>query len=410
MDYFWQQPHWPNFTWQSDKLLTPLAAVRRKQGDLLRLVQTLGFEDQLTAFAQHLADDVKNTAEIEGEHPDIESIRSSVARHLGLSTAGLKLPSHAIDNQVEILLDATHHAEEPLTKDRLFAWHRALFPNGSSGLYAIRVGDWRNDVKRVVSGGFGHETVHFEAPPPERIPEEIQHFLAWWNDRSHLLDGLLRAGIAHLYFVTIHPFDNGNGRITRALTDMALAQDDHFNQRYYSLSKTIMANRSAYYEVLETTQRGNGDCTPWLLWFIRTIDSALTEAKQCLQETLFKAITGESIVKSPCPNVNEKSSTGFSTRVKAVSLADSTPGSTKASPVSPVRPPGAKPRTYYRSACYGSFPAPAAAAPPMNSPGRTICRPAPSTEPPSKNSRKLHLREFLFRFSSDYFFSPSLAM
>lgn len=289
MDYFWQQPHWPNFTWQSDKLLTPLAAVRRKQGDLLRLVQTLGFEDQLTAFAQHLADDVKNTAEIEGEHPDIESIRSSVARHLGLSTAGLKLPSHAIDNQVEILLDATHHAEEPLTKDRLFAWHRALFPNGSSGLYAIRVGDWRNDVMRGVSGGFGHETVHFEAPPPERIPEEIQHFLAWWNDRSHLLDGLLRAGIAHLYFVTIHPFDDGNGRITRALTDMALAQDDHFNQRYYSLSKTIMANRSAYYEVLETTQRGNGDCTPWLLWFIRTIDSALTEAKQCLQETLFKA-------------------------------------------------------------------------------------------------------------------------
>ena len=289
MEYLWQQSHWPNFTWQSDELLVPLAAVRKKQGDLLRLVQTLGFEDQLATFALHLSDDVKNTAEIEGEHPDVESIRSSVARHLGLSTAGLKTPSHAIDNQVEILLDATHHAEEPLTENRLFAWHRALFSDGHSGLYAIRVGAWRDDAMQVVSGGFGHETVHYETPPPDRLASEMQQFLDWWNNSSHSLDGLLRAGVAHLYFVTIHPFDDGNGRITRALTDMALAQDDHFNQRYYSLSKAIMANRSDYYDVLETTQRGNGDCTSWLLWFIHAVDSALAESKQCLQETLFKA-------------------------------------------------------------------------------------------------------------------------
>ena len=289
MQYLWQQPIWPTFTWQSDALLVPLAAVRRKQGDLLRLVQTLGLEDQLSTFALHLTDDVKNTAEIEGEHPDVESIRSSVARHLGLSTAGLKAPSHSVDNQVEILLDAVHDAEKPLTKERLFAWHRALFPEGFSGLYAIHVGTWRNEAMQVVSGGLGHETVHFEAPPPERIDGEMQHFLTWWNGASHHLDGLLKAGIAHLYFVTIHPFDDGNGRITRALTDRALAEDDHFNQRYYSLSKAIMANRSDYYDELQAAQRGNGDCTQWLLWFIRTVDSALTESKQSLQETLFKA-------------------------------------------------------------------------------------------------------------------------
>ncbi len=289
MHYLWQSSHWPSFTWKPEHLCAPLAAVRKQQGLLLGTIQSLGFREQLESFAQHLTDDVTNTAAIEGERLDPESIRSSVAHHLGLPTAGLKAPSHSIDNQVEILLDATRTAGEVLTKEHLFAWHRALFPTGYSGLYAVHAGGWREEAMQVVSGAIGHETVHFEAPPPAEVPQEMNRFFAWWNGDSREMDGLLRAAVAHLYFVTIHPFDDGNGRITRALTDRALAEDDHFQQRYYSLSATIMARRSEYYDRLQEAQRGSGDITPWLLWFISIVSDAVAASQQSLQETRFKA-------------------------------------------------------------------------------------------------------------------------
>ena len=291
MHYFWQTTEWPSFKWNIEAIYIPLAAVRKQQGLLLGSLQALGFDEQLESFAHHLTADVSNTAAIEGEHLDPESIRSSVARHLGLPFAGLKTPSHSIDNQVEILLDATHTAGEELTQERLFSWHRALFPTGSSGLYAIHTGCWREDEMQVVSGAIGRETVHFEAPPPKAVPLEMARFLTWWNidSRQSQLDGLIRAAVAHLYFVTIHPFDDGNGRITRALTDRALAEDDHFKQRYYSLSATIMAHRSEYYDQLQSAQHGTGDITPWLLWFIHTVSDAVSASKQCLRETFFKA-------------------------------------------------------------------------------------------------------------------------
>ena len=289
MHFLWESPQWPAFSWQAERLCLPLASVRKQQGWLLGTVQALGFDEQLNSFACHLSDDVNCTAAIEGERLDPESVRSSVAQHLGLPSAGLKAAPHIVDNQVEILLDATRAAGEPLTQETLFIWHRALFPTGYSGLYKIKTGIWRTTEMQVVSGPIGRENVHFEAPPPEIVPREMQRFLKWWNTDSRLLDGLVRAAAAHLYFVTIHPFDDGNGRITRAITDRALAEDDHFHQRYYSLSRSILARRSEYYDALQTAQRGTGDITAWLLWFINAVSGALADSKQSLQETLFKA-------------------------------------------------------------------------------------------------------------------------
>jgi Fic family protein len=252
-------------------------------------MEGLGFEDGLRVYAVAVEEDALQTAAIEGENLDREGVRSSVALHLGLPSAGLRSADRAVDGLVEVLLDATHNHEKLLDKERLCGWHTALFPSGRSGFHPIVVGAWRNESMKVVSGPFGRQSVHYEAPPPERMDAEMASFFAWWKESRNNLDGIIRAALAHLYFVSIHPFDDGNGRLARTITDMALAQDEGMGRRYYSLSAQIMRERDGYYEMLEKIQTGDGDCTEWLLWFITCFERALTTAEATLTVILFKA-------------------------------------------------------------------------------------------------------------------------
>ena len=235
-----------------------------------------------------IEEDAIQTAAIEGENLDREKVRSSIALHLGLPAAGLRPADRVVDGLVEVLLDATHNHAMALTRDRLCGWHGALFPSGRSGFHAIITGAWRDAPMQIVSGAYGKQKIHFEAPPPERLEAEMAAFFTWWGDSQGKLDGILRAALAHLYFVTIHPFDDGNGRLSRAIADMALAQDESIGKRYYSLSAQIMKERDAYYAMLEKTQAGDGDCTEWLLWFIGCFDHALIAAEATLAVILFK--------------------------------------------------------------------------------------------------------------------------
>ena len=287
--YFWEDKNWPKYRWNSEALLQPLADVRRRQGRFLRAMEDLGFEDSLRAYAVATEEDVVQSSAIEGENLDREKVRSSIASHLGLPTAGLRPADRAVDGLVKILLDAIHNHTTPLTQDRLCGWHSALFPSGRSGFKAIMTGAWRNSPMQIVSGAYGKQKIHFEAPPPERMEEEMAAFFSWWEESRRKLDGIIRAALAHLYFVTIHPFDDGNGRLSRAIADMALAQDESCGRRYYSLSAQIMKERIAYYAMLEKTQTGDGECTEWLLWFISCFDRALIEAEATLAAILFKA-------------------------------------------------------------------------------------------------------------------------
>jgi Fic family protein len=260
------------------------------QGKLLSKIQALGIQLSNEAQAEILTEETIKTAAIEGENLDKNSVRSSVARRLGLPTAGLPHPARHIDGLVEVLLDATANHDKPLTAERLKGWQAALFPTGFSGLHRIRVGEWRGpEPMQVVSGPMGLEKVHFEAPPSQRIEEEVAQFIDWWQESRGKLEGLLRAGVAHFRMVTIHPFEDGNGRIARALTDMALAQDERMGKRFYSLSSGIMAERSDYYNILEQTQKGYGDITGWLLWFLGCIQRAIEESLNLIAGTLIKA-------------------------------------------------------------------------------------------------------------------------
>lgn len=287
--YLWQAPTWPNFHWNAERLLQPLAAVRKQQGRFLRAMEDLGFEDGLRAYAVAVEEDAIQTAAIEGESLDREGVRSSVAVHLGLPAAGLRPADRAVDGLVEVLLDATSNHALPLAKERLCGWHATLFPSGRSGFHAIVAGAWRNALLQVISGPYGRRKVHFEAPPPERLETEMTGFFLWWENDRAKLDGVIRAALAHLYFVTVHPFDDGNGRLARTITDMALAQDEGTGRRYYSLSAQIMKERGVYYEMLKKTQSGEGECTDWLLWFISCLDRALVAAEATLAAILFKA-------------------------------------------------------------------------------------------------------------------------
>ena len=269
MKYIWQYGNWPRFTWKSDPLLPLISRARLEQGKLISRISALGLGLNKEAQAEVLIEEAVKTSAIEGERLNRESVRSSVARRLGLSHAGLPAPSRAVDGLVEVLLEATQNYNRPLTAARFKRWQAALFPTGYSGLSRIRAGKWRGShPMRVVSGPVGHEKIHFEAPLGERVEEEMKTFLSWWDSTQGKEDGLLRAGLAHFYFVTVHPFEDGNGRIARALTDMALAQDEKLATRYYSLSSQIMEERNHYYEVLERSQKGHGDLTEWLKWFL----------------------------------------------------------------------------------------------------------------------------------------------
>lgn len=292
MKYIWQNDSWPKLRWDSKVLLSPLGHARLLQGNLLGRVKRLGFQLGEEAQADILTEEAIKTAAIEGERLNPQMVRSSVARHLGLREAGLVPATRSIDGLVEVILDATQKYSKALSMDRLKGWQAALFPSGYSGFHKIRVGQWRGkDPMQVVSGPMGKERIHFEAPPGETVEAEIRQFLRWWeSSRKEDTDGILRAGLAHLYFVIIHPFEDGNGRIARALTDMALAQDEKLQVRYYSLSSQIMEERREYYDILERCTRSNSvDVTKWLVWFLECFERAIQRSDKIIGNVLAKA-------------------------------------------------------------------------------------------------------------------------
>lgn len=288
--WIWQQPHWPQFVWDQSAIADALARARLAQGKVLGAASVLDSNLTLEAIAAILVEDSVTTSAIEGEHLDLVAVRSSVALHLGLPTAGLPAPPREVDGLVDVLLDATQHFAHPLTLERLCGWQAALFPTGYSGLHAIRTGELRGDEPmQVVSGRVGYEHVHFEAPGREVLEQEVRNFLDWFNDSVGGGEGLIRAGLAHLWFVTLHPFEDGNGRLARAITDMALSQDEQQPMRLFSLSAQILREREAYYDILERTQRGGMDVTAWLIWFLEQVQASATAAEQTIANTLAKA-------------------------------------------------------------------------------------------------------------------------
>jgi len=290
MSYIWRLKEWPQFKWQSDKIINSISRARLSQGKLLTKISAVGFEDAQTSRSEILVDETIKTAAIEGEELNREAVRSSVARHLHLPDAGVKKIDRKAEAMVSVLIDATENYDKPLTDKRLKSWQAALFPTGYSGLVKILAGNYRKkEPMRVISGPVSKETVHFEAPPGEKVKSEMAKFLKWWNNSRKNTDGLLRAGLAHFYFVTIHPFEDGNGRIARALTDMALAQDDNMASRYYSLSGRIMTERKEYYNVLEKSQKGSLDITEWLLWFLNCYLHAIENSEVLIRNILLKS-------------------------------------------------------------------------------------------------------------------------
>lgn len=306
MTWIHQQTDWPNFHWDKEALFQPLANLRGQHGRLLGKMETLGFDLREEASLNALTNDVIKSSAIEGERLDLEEVRSSIARHLGIDQGGRLPSSRNVDGVVEMLLDATQHYLQNLTAERLFGWHAALFPTGFSGMTPIMVGYWRPPsagAMEVISGSYGRsKKVHFEAPDAELLDDEMAAFLHWF-ETENTLDPILKAAIAHFWFVTIHPFEDGNGRIARAIADMALARADNSAQRFYSMSGQIEAERKEYYRQLEQQQRGELDITPWLNWFIGCLGRAFVSADEALQTVLFKAKVWQQLQPQP---VNER--------------------------------------------------------------------------------------------------------
>ncbi len=289
--YIWELPEWPKLTWDSEKLASLLAQTRHKQGLLLGRMSGLGFPLQEEAILQTLTHDVLKTSEIEGEKLDADHVRSSIARRLGMDIGALPHNDRHVEGVVEMMLDATGNYQSTLTVERLYGWHAALFPTGYSGIDKIRVGMWRDDAEgpmQVISGPIGKRKVHFEAPPAPELDKEMNAFLTWFNGDSEV-DPVIKAGLAHLWYVTIHPFEDGNGRIARAIADMALARSEHSSQRFYSMSSQIRTERNDYYTLLERTQKGELNVTPWLEWFLGCLERAIDGAQDILQGVMAKA-------------------------------------------------------------------------------------------------------------------------
>ena len=289
--YIWEQPEWPNLTWDDGRLLEPLAAARLKQGRLLGSMARLGFDLKLEAQLEALTEDVIKSSEIEGEVLDRDSVRSSIARRLGVPAAAVVPADRRTEGVVEMMLDATENYEALLTPETLFGWQASLFPTGYSGMHKVKAGAWRDDAAgpmQVVSGPIGRQQVHYQAPPAPQLDGEMQAFLDWFNCRGEP-EGLLRAGLAHLWFVTIHPFEDGNGRVARAIADQALAQSEDSGQRFYSVSSQIRKERSDYYDMLERSQKGALDVTDWLAWFLDCFSRALDGAEAACANVLRKA-------------------------------------------------------------------------------------------------------------------------
>lgn len=289
--FMYQSDEWPNFTWQPDAVINLLSEVRNLQGRILGRMESLGFDVRNEATLETLTLDVLKSTEIEGEILNPDQVRSSIARKLGIAIAGSVESDRNVDGMVEMMLDAVQNCFKPLTPERLFDWHAALFPSGRSGMYKITVAGWRTDSSgpmQVVSGAIGREKVHFQAPDASLLESEMSRFLTWFNTYNEL-DRVLKAAVAHLWFVTLHPFDDGNGRIARALADMLLAQSDKSPQRFYSMSAQIRSERKQYYEILEKTQKGNLDITDWIKWFLSCLTDALKSTNTILNRVLLKA-------------------------------------------------------------------------------------------------------------------------
>ncbi len=287
-NYIWQRIDWPDFRWDANALLEPLSRLSRAHGNLNGKMSMLGFNDKSRALVSAMTDELIGSSEIEGVSLNPMSVRSSIARRLGVESDGLLAEDHYIEGLVDVMLDAIHNCREQLSSERLFGWHAALFPTGRSGMYRITVGGWRQgeEPMQVESGAFGKEKVHYQAPPSADVPSAMDTLMEWVNTAG--LSPFVMSAVAHLWFVTIHPFDDGNGRIGRTLSDMLIARADEIPVRYYSMSAEINRNKRAYYEVLERTQKGALDITEWMLWFFSTLEDAINRAVCGVERTLQK--------------------------------------------------------------------------------------------------------------------------
>ncbi len=289
--YIWQASDWPNWRFDLAALASSMADVSRAQGLLMGRLANVGVSLRDRASLAALTEDVVKTSEIEGERLNVESVRSSIARRLGVDIGALAPVDRHVEGVVEMVMDATANAQQAVSRERLFGWHAALFPTGYAGLSRVKVGGWRDDASgpmQVVSGPIGRQRVHFEAPPAEGLEAETCRFLDWLNGPSNI-PPLIKAGIGHLWFVTLHPFDDGNGRIARAIGDLLLTRADGSSQRFYSLSAQIQRERKAYYDILERTQKQSMDVTDWLAWFLDTLHGAVNQAQHSIDAVLIKA-------------------------------------------------------------------------------------------------------------------------
>ncbi len=293
MPYIWESLGWPALHWDSGVLLPLIGEARGRLGEFLGRMKDIGFDARLQSELEATAEEVVKTSAIEREVLNPASVRSSIARRLGLEEGGVSLSDRKVDGVVDLILDATKNHARPLTKGRIFAWHAALFPTGFSGMTKIDIGQWRSDragPMQVISGPYAHEPrVHFQAPPADRLEGEMDHFIRWFNGSQSTMEPLLRAGLAHLWFVTIHPMDDGNGRIARAIADLAVAQLEGTGQRFYSMSSQIERDKKTYYEVLEATQKGGLDVTIWMTWFVESYSHAIENAAETADKVVSRA-------------------------------------------------------------------------------------------------------------------------
>jgi Fic family protein len=286
--YIYQYENWPHFTWDEKEIQVTLGKVRYLQGKLLGQMSVLGFSLKEETMLTTLTLDVLKSSEIEGENLNYEQVRSSIARKLGIEYAGMVYSNRDVEGVVEMMLDATQNYNKPIDDERLFSWHAALFPTGRSGMFKIDVGCYRNGEMQVVSGAMGKEKVHYEAPSPDKVKSEMETFLEWIN-KDATTDPVLKSAIAHLWFIIIHPFDDGNGRIARAISDLLLARSDDTAQRFYSLSSQILLEKKTYYEILKKVQHSSGNITEWLDWFLNCLYRSLLVTEKTLQKVLYKA-------------------------------------------------------------------------------------------------------------------------
>ncbi len=286
--YIYQYRNWSNFTWDEKEIQSILGKVRHLQGKIFGQLNALGFSIKEETMLTTLTLDVLKSSEIEGEILNYEQVRSSIARKLGLEYAGMVYPDRNVEGIVEMMLDATQNYQRPLDEERLFGWHAALFPTGRSGMYKINTGCYRKGEMRVVSGSMGKEKIHYQAPPPEQVKYEMDIFIEWLNKETKL-DFVIKSAIAHFWFIIIHPFDDGNGRIARAISDLLLARSDDSSQRFYSLSNQILIERKVYYETLQKVQYKDGDISEWLIWYLNCLYHTLKSTEKSISKVLYKA-------------------------------------------------------------------------------------------------------------------------